>query len=438
MRVAQVISDYLPASRGGTQLHLRDLCRGLRSRRHEVEIFAGLRGDEFGAFESSETSVDGVRVTRVTYNFHDFDRFDRLFVHSAIDARFEDWLREQQPELVHFHHLSGLSTNMLALAKEHGLPVVLTLHDHWLVCPRGQRIHPETLTVCEDLDRSRCLPCLQRLWPHLLDGELAAYRLARFDEHVRRMLWQCDALITPSAFHRDRFVEAGAPADRCVAIEHGLDARVFEAARTTRENTGARCEAALPTDSAASEASTSRPFHVGFIGTVLPSKGVHVLVDAVVRLARNDVSLHIYGDIPPYHEDQNYGERLAAQADGIKCTFEGGYEHDDLASILAKLDLVVVPSIWWESFCLTIREAALAAVPVIASEHGAMAEAVDAGVALGFTPGDAEDLARVLARVLDDADLRAELANKAQLVRSLEDCVEETIGIYDRVRATTP
>ena len=422
MRIAHVISDYLPASTGGTQLHVRDLCRGLRAKGHEVTIFAGLRGEQHEAFALSEVEVDAVRVTRVTYNFHDFDRFDRLYVHPAVDARFEHWLEESCPDVVHFHHLSGLSSGMVAIAKERGLPAVLTLHDHWLVCPRGQRIHPETLEICETLDRSRCLPCLQRLWPQLLDGELAGARIARFDTHVQRVLSLCDALISPSAFHRDRFIETGAPAERSIAIEHGLDTRVFERAKALRT-------AGLPRD--------DRPsgLRVGFIGTALPSKGVHVLIDAVAKLDRSDLTLHVYGDIPPYHEDRTYAERLRQRAESISCSFEGAYAHDDLAAILAGLDLVVVPSIWWESFCLTIREAALAGVPVIASAHGAMAEATTSGIALGFRPGDADDLARVMAQVLDDPALRVDLADKAALVRSLEECVDETEGVYERVSA---
>ena len=417
MKVGHVISDYLPRSSGGTQLHLRDLCRAQRQKGIQCVIFAGERGSEAPEFGVQRDQYDGVELTLVTNNFRDFDRFDRLYVHPKIDARFDAWLEQEQPDLVHVHHVSGLSTGIVEVAKARGIPVVLTLHDHWLVCPRGQRIHPETLEICESLDRSRCHPCLAALWPHLLhvdaDPEnLSGAKIERWESAIRRTLSACALLISPSEFHRERFLEFGVEPWRIHTIEHGLDRAFLE------------------------QPPRDRPVRrIGFVGTVLPSKGVHVLVDAFAQLARPELELRIHGEIANFHGDTSYGDRLRGAAEGLNVGFAGGYAHDELPTLLRELDLLVVPSIWWESFCLTIREGALAGLPTVASYHGAMAEAVDAGIAKGFRPGDAGDLARVLADLIDDAPARAALVAASARIRAMEDCANETIEHYERVLA---
>lgn len=413
MKIGHIVSDYLPHSLGGTQLHLRDLCRGLTRRSIECTIFAGERGSDASEFDTQADIYENVPVTRVTNNFRDFDRFDRLYVHPKIDVRFDQWLDLERPDVVHVHHLSGLSTRLVDVAHARGLPVVLTLHDFWLVCPRGQRIHPETLEICEELDRERCLTCLAALWPHLLptdDRAISRARIERWETSMRSMLNSCELLIAPSDFHRERFVDFGLDPDRVVTVEHGLDKTFLQAPpRTGSVRT------------------------IGFVGTVLKTKGVHVLAEAFRLLARPELSLRIHGEIANFHGDTSYGDELRRITDGLAVSFEGAYAHEDLPKVLAGIDLLVVPSIWWESFCLTIREGALAGIPVLASDHGAMGEAVESGIAAGFRPGDAADLARVLGEIIDSEERRCELARNAARIRSIDDCVGETVEHYERL-----
>jgi glycosyltransferase involved in cell wall biosynthesis len=422
VRIVHVISGYLPHETGGTQIHVRDLSRTLRARGCEVEIFTRLGGREHDEFALSRSTWEGVPVTRLTNNFDDLDRFERLYTHPTIDAQFDTFLEAARPDLVHIHHLSCLSTSMIAVARRRRLPIVMTLHDYWMVCLRGQRIRPEDLGICDTLDRERCLSCLHRLWPHLLPlpGPRSAWgRLLRrppalralhaWEGHVRRMLSMCQALVVPSRFHGDRFLEWGIDPARLFVAPHGFaDRGPGNATRQARA-----------------------PRHIGFIGTVIPSKGVHVLCDAFNQLARTDLVLHVHGEAPSFHGDTGYVERLRQLVrPGLDVRFHGRYEHRDLPALLAGLDVLVVPSVWWESFCLTVREGAVSGVPVIASRLGALEEAIDDGLAVGFRPGDAADLAQVLSRVLRDPILRGAMATGGARVMPLEASVTRVEEIY--------
>jgi glycosyltransferase involved in cell wall biosynthesis len=395
VRVVHVISGYLPHETTGTQIQLRDLSRGLRARGWEVEIFTRLAGREHAEFELTRSVWEDIPVTRLTNNFDDLDCFERLYTHPTIDARFDEFLAAARPDLVHIHHLTCLSTSMITVARGRGIPIVMGLHDYWMSCLRGQRIRPDDLGICDTLDRDRCLRCLNRLWPHLLPlaGPRSLWdrlrgrppslgKLYAWEKHVQRMLGACQALTAPSRFHRDRFVDAGVDPSRLFVAPYGL-----------------------PLDELRGRARPlGRRRHIGFIGSVIPSKGVHVLCEAFDRLDRPDLVLHIHGETPSFHGDSGYVDRLRQLLrPSLDVRFHGRYEQRDLPAILAGLDLLVVPSLWWESFCLTAREGALAGVPVVASRLGALEEAINDGIAIGFRAGDAHDLAHVLSRVLDES-----------------------------------
>jgi glycosyltransferase involved in cell wall biosynthesis len=291
-----------------------------------------------------------------------------------------------------------------------------------MVCLRGQRIRPDDLEICENLDRERCLACLNRLWPYLLPLDaprsLLGWLLGRppsraklrmWEEHVRRMLGLCQALTTPSRFHRDRFVEWGVEASRLFVAPYGLVAA--ELGALTRVAGSLR--------------------HIGYIGSVIPSKGVHILCEAFNRLDRSDLVLHVYGEAPSFHGDTGYVERLRRiLRPHLDVRFQGRYEQGDLRAILGGLDLLVVPSLWWESFCLTAREGALAGLPVIASRVGALEEAIDDGLAIGFRAGDANDLARVLSRVLAQPAIALHAGAATERVMTLEASVARIEDIY--------
>jgi len=424
-----VISGYLPDDWGGTQLHLRDLCKEQKAMGHRVEIFArcGGEGDDFAL---SQDLYEDVVVTRIRNNFSDVDCLEKLYTHPVIDAKFRTFLEEKTPDLVHVHHLTCLSSSMIDVAWSLGIPVVMTLHDFWMQCPRGQRIHPDTMEICETLDRSVCRECLRKLWPHLIPSEIpipffsrlfgkrqeAEKILSDWEAFMKGVLGRCAALIFPAAFHRDRFVDWGLDPGICKVITHGLN----------KESIPFRPKPDEPVRK------------IGFIGSVLPSKGVHVLLRAFQalrqRVAGEDLTLEIHGTVMDFHGDRSFQDELEALAgtDG-RVTFHGGYQTEDLPGILDKLDILVIPSIWWETFCLTAREGALAGVPVVGSKLAGIGEAVQEGLILGFEKGDVDDLTRQLLRLCEEPELRRKMSNTRNLVRSMSSCAEETVDLYRTV-----
>ncbi len=427
MRILFALHGYLPDGKGGTETHVAALAKVL-ARRHAVRVVAREGDASKPDFAVTKTEVDGIEVVRINNLYAESSSFPLIYKNQRVHEEFERQLVDFRPDLVHIHHLTGLSTTIVETIKAGGLPLVMTLHDFWTVCPRGQRMTKE-LDLCENVDRNLCFHCLGGIWPQFFSnraaeptevdprGKLAPSNLAAFDRHLQYILGLVDILVTPSEYHRERMLEFPISTDRIVALPHGLDHGPFRNAAAMRH---------------------PRPVkRIGYIGSVIPVKGVHVLMDAFKMLGRADIELHIHGEGFAFHDDTTYVDRLKARSIGQRnIFFEGPYKPADLPRILANLDILVVPSLWWETFCLTIREGLMAGVPVVASDLGAMREALDGEEnGLLFRPGDARDLADRLIQLIEDDGLRVKLSQCAHVVKPIDTYAEELLALYDRAMA---
>ncbi|MEQ8763778.1 MAG: glycosyltransferase family 4 protein [Planctomycetota bacterium] len=412
MRILQVSPFFLPESIGGVELHVDGLARSLKAQGHEVAVFA--RGGDAARPEYQEwlTQQKGLPVHRINYNFQDCDRFERLTINPKIGHAFHDEMLRRRPEVVHAHHLTCLSTDIVDWCRAENVPLVLTLHDFWLGCPKGQRIR-EDLDLCEEVAFERCGPCLHAFWPHLFpEGEAGRETYVEYRARVSDVLSKASLLVTPSEFHRQRYIEDfGVEPDRIRAVENGLPTARFES---------------VPRQAA-------DWVRFGFVGTVIPSKGVHVLVDAFRGLDESlPAVLDVFGPVQPFGSIQDYGERLAASIGADpRIQLHGRYDNEELPKILSELDVLVVPSLWYESFCLTIREGFLAGCAVVASDLGAMGEAVEDGVTgRKFEAGDTAALRGVMRELIEDREQLTRLMSANKPVRSVEDNARELLSIY--------
>ncbi|HET6203107.1 MAG TPA: glycosyltransferase family 4 protein [Planctomycetota bacterium] len=408
MRVL-LVTSFFPPDRGGVPVHAAALVRELRALGHEVEVFrrVGDPGEEY----ASRSEVEGdVRIHSIRYRWRDLDSFERAIRLPRIEEAFAAVLDVVEPDVVHALHLTGLGIGLPRVARERGVPFVLTLMDFWLGCPRSQRIDP-SLLLCPTIDRRRCLPCLRALYGGLIpDGPAGMDLLGRYDAAVRGALLECAALVAPSRFVREAYAAEGIPRERISVIPLGIDPA--EARSPSRE----------PSDR----------FRIAYLGTVLLTKGAHVLLEAARRLPRERIRVSIHGEEAPWHEVQDYADRLRASLGPDEpVAFTGAYDPGDVPRLLADADCLVVPSIWFETYSITIREGWRAGLPVVASRLGAMEEAIEDGrTGLLFRPGDSEDLAAKLRSLMDDPGLRGRLASAPKSIPTAAETAERLHSLY--------
>ena len=173
------------------------------------------------------------------------------------------------------------------------------------------------------------------------------------------------------------------------------------------------------------------PVRIGFVGTLVWHKGVHVLIEAA-RSLRGSFEIHLYGDATVFPE---YVAGLRRAAAGLPVTFHGGFDRAAVAMSTPQLDVLVVPSLWPENSPLVIHEAFMHRVAVVGSRTGGIPDLVVDGVngllTDAFSP---ESLCAALQRLVDDSELRERLAGAAPPVKTIAEDAAEWDARYATLR----
>ncbi|MBN2325776.1 MAG: glycosyltransferase [Candidatus Omnitrophica bacterium] len=162
MKILQVIHDFLPKHQAGSELYCCHLSQALRARGCDVRLFYSEIDHESANYAMRQGVYDGLPFWEIVNN-HAYASFEETYENPLIEKAFAECLDAFRPDIVHFHHLLGLSFGCVRLSKEKGVPVVFTLHDYWLTCPRGggQRFRGEG-EICHQVDESLCAECISR------------------------------------------------------------------------------------------------------------------------------------------------------------------------------------------------------------------------------------------------------------------------------------
>lgn len=291
-----------------------------------------------------------------------------------------DW----NPDIAHFQNIHAyLTPSILGPLEAAGVPVVWTLHDYKLICPNDNFL--SNGRICEECKGGRFWRCAKN---RCKKGSRAASAVAALEAYVHRQLKLPDrigALVAPSEFLRSKFIEFGWPAERIHALPNFLP-----------ELPPAR--------------SPGNGGYGLYLGTLLPTKGVGVLLEALARLPGG--KLHVLGD----GAERARLEARAREPDlAGRVQFTGFLRGADLERELAGADYAVMPSVWYENGPYAAMEIMARGLPLAAAAIGGIPELVrHEETGLLFPPGDAAGLAFQLARLQDNPALRAELGGRAR------------------------
>jgi glycosyltransferase involved in cell wall biosynthesis len=370
---------------GGTEIFAHDLHQEWRRRRSVEPLFVGCTNQLYReprpgtSFQTLGSSADEL----VLWAGH-FDRFHQSpFDLYGVIPDLAELLQNFRPDIVHFHHTLLVGVEALFLVRRM-LPearIVFTLHDYYPICPRdGIMLTTTENRPCHGATLDGCRRCFPAVPPE---------RFVMREQYIKTAFSLVDMFVAPSRFLRQRFIEWGLPAERIKVIANGRPA-VEPAAHRALAPGGRRSV-------------------FGYFGNVTPAKGATIAVKAagLLRDADDDgISLRVHGGSPFQTEGfvADFAEAVATAGDRV--IHLGPYTGDQMAGLMAAVDWVVVPSIWWENAPLVIQEAFQHRRPVICSDIGGMAEMVGHGVnGLHFRRGDATDLARVMRRAATEDGL---------------------------------
>jgi glycosyltransferase involved in cell wall biosynthesis len=185
------------------------------------------------------------------------------------------------------------------------------------------------------------------------------------------------------------------------------------------------------------ERKTGEPFTIGYIGRLMPPKGVLVLVDALAQIKSENWRFLVVGDGTERTEMQR---RLAEYGLLDRCEFVGAVQYEETPEYFQKIDVLAMPTIttpkFREQFGRVLIEAMACNVPVVGSTCGAIPEVIgDAGIVVA--ENDATALAAGLRRLIQDKALHANLSNagrkRVEKNFTWEHVAEQIFSLYERV-----
>ncbi|TQX85336.1 glycosyltransferase [Rhizobium sp. rho-13.1] len=377
---------------GGAEVFVRELAENLVRRGNSVVVLrASLTG-----IRKTET-VNGVTVEFIPVRnlYVPFQEKKNILVQLAwhaiddnlrADSATRDVLAAFKPDIFHSNTLNGLSTDVWRTAKELGIPIVHTLHDYYLFCPR-----------------------------------CSCFRHGQACSHTCH---SCH-LLTPNRRRRTDLV------DRVTSVSQRTLQLHFDKGIFTKTRHSVIRNVANANISFSSQIPSEGPLLVGYLGRFSEEKGIKLLIDAIAQLPREKIRVSLAGRAT--ENDRNFLRSRAPQAD---IEFLGFVTPADFYN---KVQVVVVPSIWEEPGSLVLLDALAAGRPVIGTKFGGSPEMIEDNVTGWVVEPTPASLKAILSKLIDKPDMLVSahrcLEAQRENTRDFSDMVDDYTAIYRSLSA---
>lgn len=421
MKILKIIHGYPPHYNAGSEVYSQSICNEL-SQKHEIFVFTR---------EENLYAADHQIREEIRENIHFFyvnkAREKDGYKHTDLDEIFAQILDKIQPDIAHIGHLNHLSTGLIAVLESKKIPIIFTLHDFWLMCPRGQFlqinfVNPEFHQLCDKQENTKCATnCYNRYFsgqPSDYERDInywSSWVGSRMEE-TKSIVSKINLFIAPSKYLMNRFMEDfGVPKEKIIYLDYGFPLHYLSPISNKKQEN----------------------FTFGYIGTHIPAKGIDLLINAFSKISEK-ATLKIWG-----RENGQSTKNLKKLAESCpnKVEFLGEYVNTNLANeVFSKVDCIVVPSIWGENSPLVIHEAQACHIPVITADFGGMSEYVQhLENGLLFAHRNAEDLTEKMLFAIDNPLKMKELGKRGYLyhekgeVPNIAEHCEKLVSLYQQI-----
>jgi len=402
--------------RGGAQQVCYELFQGLKEIEGIEPTLLSAVDPSFKALYKAGARITGFdgRPGEFVFLGRDYDYWwHRSGSHLLVESYIE-FLETLQPDVVHFHHFLLYGIDFVTLTRK-TLPnarIVFTLHEFLTICAAdGQMVRRSDKSLCSRPSSIRCHQCFPERGP---------------EEFFTRELWmkrhlsEVDMFTTPTRFMLAHFEQWGLPPEKLVYVTNGQpDYSRGENHVKEREKRN----------------------RFGFFGQMVDNKGVWVILQAVALLRAEgftDFVVELNGENLQYAspERRTEIEKFLEEEKELPSherivQLNGGYQVDQLAYRMARVDWCIVASVWWEAFALVISEAWMFKRPVICSNIGAMAErVVHEQNGLNFAVADPRSLADTIKRACTEEGLWDKIVAQITPPPPREDMVNGFLELY--------
>lgn len=403
MKLLYLVHQFYPMHYTGTEKFVLNIANMMQKVGHKSKVVTYSFYDEsfydqrMGNILIKEFTYKGLPVIAVRHKNIPIE-IGAMLNDGELSRVTENILKRESPDIIHVGHPMRVS-EFIKAAIRLGLPYVLTLTDFWLICHRGILLKANG-DLCGGPQRGRL--CKQHC-PDL-PGPKIEQRLS----DARDILLKAERIISPSLFLASVFKNEMPNLDIRI-INHGLRYSVLKQNRGNgyiKGNSIVFC----------------------YAGSLGHHKGVHVLLNAFRRLDASNCLLKIYGS----GSDELYIQNLKSVAgNDRRIEFCGVFSEEQVGNILSAIDMVIIPSLWFENYPLILHEALACNVPVVASNVGGMAEKIKDGLnGYTFKVGDSDHLREILAGIVENPSVLNTLKDNIRNI--VVPTIEQEAYTYER------
>lgn len=383
MRVLLVNKFYY--RRGGDCIYMMELERLLKSKGHDVAVFA----------MQYPENLPSVWSQYWPSNMTTIKAFYRPFGDSEVRRKFTALLDDFKPDVVHLNNIhTQLSPVIAEIAHDRGIRVVWTLHDSKLVCPcytcmRDGKWCTECFSDKKAVIRHRCMP-------GSVPGAIVGYLEAK-KWNKERLQKACDLFLPPSQFMADTCIQGGYDAAKFKVLCNFIDVKKVE------------------------NPSLEKSDYYVYLGRLTKVKGIETLCGVAAKLPYKLVVIgggELESDLRKKYEGQSV-------------EFLGQKNWDEIRPVLESARFMVIPSEWSENNPLTVIESLALGTPVLGADIGGIPELIDEGkTGMVFDSGNSSDLRRKIEEMWSHPFDYKAIANTAQERYSSDRYVDDVVHIY--------
>ena len=444
MRIAFFVHCFFPQHFYGTETYTLDLARHYRAAGHDVVIVSAVfQGEPKTDALITRYEYQGIPVVCIDKNWIPHTRVKETYYQPDMRPVLESVLRELQPDLVHVTHLINHTAALLEVTQQLGIRTYATFTDFFGFCLNNKLEGADgNLCAGPSASRTNCVACYLKDasrsphaegWVQCANSPLRANLIASAANIGRKLPGlkggPVDGLLEDIACRPDTLkmlynsAYAGAIAPtrflRGAYEQNGITVpmhSIWFGVDIDRSPKPVRPSGHVPV--------------IGFIGQIAPHKGTDLLVDAFCGLPRKSAELRIYG---PEDQDAAYMAKLKRSADGYDVRFLGTFSRERMADILREIDLLVIPSRWYENSPLVLLNALATHTPVLVSNVEGMTEFLKPQCnGHVFARGSKHDLLRALLELVGRPEKLYELSQKTEYSVSLSDMADATLDVYKK------
>lgn len=403
MKILYLIHQFMPEFNTGTEKFIYNLAAMSQKAGHNVKVITYSFYDKkqydyrIGKIFFKDFLYHGIPVTALRHRNVPISEHYSL-VDPELAAVAKAIIEKEKPDVVHVGHTMRMAeiVHQLKLLK---VPYILTLTDYFLICPKVNLTAGHNNLCKGPQELASCRNLCTDLRPEYLKSRRTS---------AASILLAAEEITAPSNFIAGVF-RSEISGLRISVVPHGLSfAHLHKNERAyTPESDLTFC----------------------FAGSLNAHKGVHLLIEAFQKLPHKNIKLKIFGSGP----DNNYALSLKTKTKtDTRISFEGEFSPADIGEIMQGIDVIVIPSICYESFSFILHEAIACNVPVIASELGALPEKIkNNATGILFVPGSASSLSDALTGICNNRTLLNEYKAALRYLEVYK--IEQEAHTYERI-----